>query len=141
MNFFSNLFTNPAEGFLKISLIIIFVNIFLLLIAYYYDLIYKKKLLKKMDAYELSLKDLVEEFRSFELLLVEQKKVLDEYKYNFQRTEQEISRLADSHSSDENITTAINLAKEGLNADEISIKTGLPLEEIEPIIKYHGRQS
>ena len=98
MNFFSNLFTNPAEGFLKISLIIIFVNIFLLLIAYYYDLIYKKKLLKKMDAYELSLKDLVEEFRSFELLLVEQKKVLDAYKYNFQRTEQEISRLADSHS-------------------------------------------
>ena len=141
MNFFSNLFTNPSEGFLKISLIIIFANIFLLLIAYYYELIYKKKLLKKMDAYELSLKDLVEEFRSFELLLVEQKKVLDEYKYNFQRTEQEISRLADSHSSDENITTAINLAKEGLNANEISTKTGLPLEEIEPIIKYHGRQS
>ena len=141
MNFFSNLFTNPAEGFLKISLIIIFINILLLLIAYYYDLIYKKKLLKKMDAYELSLKDLVEEFRSFELLLVEQKKVLDDYKYNFQRTEQEISRLADSHSSDENITTAINLAKEGLNADEISAKTGFPLEEIEPIIKYHGRQS
>ena len=139
MNFFSNLFTNPTEGFLKISLIIIFVNIFLLLVAYYYDLVYKKKLLKKMDAYELSLKDLVEEFRSFELLLVEQKKILDEYKYNFQRTEQEISRLADSHSSDKNITTAISLAKEGLNADEISAKTGLPLEEIEPIIKYHGR--
>ena len=92
-----------------------------------------------MDAYEMSLKDLVEEFRSFELLLVEQKKVLDEYKYNFQRTEQELSRLSDSHSSDKNITTAISLAKEGLNAHEISVKTGLPLEEIEPIIKYHGR--
>ena len=33
---------------------------------------------------------------------------------------------------------AISLAKEGLNAEEISVKTGLPLEEIEPIIKYHG---
>ena len=30
---FSNLFTNPAEGFLKISLIIIFINILLLLIV------------------------------------------------------------------------------------------------------------
>lgn len=138
MSFFSNLFDNPAEGFLKIALAIIFLNVILVLISYYYDLIFKKKLLKKLNSYEDSLKDLVEEFRSFELLLIEQKKTLEEYKYNFHRTEQEIARLADSHSSDKNITTAINLAKEGLQAEEISSKTGLPLEEIVPIVKYHG---
>ncbi len=139
MSFFSNLFDDPAEGFLKITLAIIFINVILVLISYYYDLIFKKKLHKKLDSYEDSLKDLVEEFRSFELLLIEQKKTLEEYKYNFHRTEQEIARLADSHSSDKNITTAINLAKEGLQAEEISSKTGLPLEEIVPIVKYHGR--
>ena len=138
MSFFSNLLDDPAEGFLKITLAIIFINVILVLISYYYDLIFKKRLIKKLNSYEDSLKDLVEEFRSFELLLIEQKKTLEEYKYNFHRTEQEIARLADSHSSDKNITTAINLAKEGLQAEEISTKTGLPIEEIVPIVKYHG---
>lgn len=138
MDFFSDLFSNPSEGFLKVALLIVFLNVILLVVSYYYDLVFKNKLLRKINSYEDSLKDLVEEFRSFELLLTEQKKTLEEYKYNFQRTEQEISRLADSQSSDKNITMAISLAKEGLNAEEISVKTGLPLEEIEPIIKYHG---
>ena len=64
--------------------------------------------------------------------------MLDEHKYIFNRMEQEISRLADSLNNDENITSAISLAKEGLSVSEISKKTGIPSEEIEPIVKYHG---
>ena len=109
--------------------------------SYYYDKQSKKQLDNKIKAYEGSLKDLVEEFRSFEVMLIEQKKILDEYKYNFHRTEQEISRLADSHSSEKNVTLAINLAKKGLDAESISKETGLPIEEINPIIKYHGVSS
>ena len=55
--------------------------------------------------------------------------------------EQEISRLADSLNSDENITAAISLAKEGLSVSEISKRTGIPIEEVEPIVRYHGNNN
>ena len=140
MNFLESLFKdNPSDIFLKFTLLIITVNIIIISVSYYYDYINKKHLLKRIEQFENSLKDLVEEFRSFELLLTNQKKTLEEYKYNFLRTEQEISRLADSHSNEQNLTQAINLAKEGLGAEEISRKTNLPVEDIEPIIKYHGK--
>lgn len=140
MNFLESLFKdNPSDIFLKFTLLVIIVNIIIISVSYYYDYINKKHLLKRIEQFENSLKDLVEEFRSFELLLTNQKKTLEEYKYNFLRTEQEISRLADSHSNEQNLTQAINLAKEGLGAEEISRKTNLPIEDIEPIIKYHGK--
>jgi hypothetical protein len=47
--------------------------------------------------------------------------------------------LADSSQGDSNITNAIKMANEGKSIDEISQKTGMTKEEIEPIIKYHGR--
>ena len=81
------------------------------------------------DQYQAKIVDRLEEL---------QKEILDEHKYIFNRMEQEISRLADSLNNDENITSAISLAKEGLSVSEISKKTGIPSEEIEPIVKYHG---
>ena len=139
MDFLIDLFElNDAKNFFNIIVFILVINIILIFISYYYDKLSKEKLDKRFKAYETSLKDFVEEFRSFEVMLVEQKKILDEYKYNFQRTEQEISRLADSHSSEQNVTLAINLAKKGLDAESISKQTGLPIEEVNPIIKYHG---
>ena len=67
------------------------------------------------------------------------KKILNEYKYTLERLDQEISRLADSSKGDSNITEAIKMANEGKTIDEISELTGLSKEEIEPIIKFHGR--
>lgn len=92
-----------------------------------------------MSAFERSLKDLVEEFRSFELLFNEQKKTLEDYKFVLNDTQQEISRLADSLKNEKNITSAISLAKEGLTVEEISSQTGIPPEEVEPIVRYHGK--
>ncbi|MBK93647.1 MAG: hypothetical protein CMP33_05355 [Rickettsiales bacterium] len=139
MDFLINLFElKDAKNFFNLIVFILVVNIILIFISYYYDKLSKERHDKRFKAYESSLKDLVEEFRSFEVMLVEQKKTLDEYKYNFQRIEQEISRLADSHSSEQNVTLAINLAKKGLDAESISKQTGLPIEEVNPIIKYHG---
>ena len=48
-------------------------------------------------------------------------------------------RLADSNKGDSNITTAIQMANQGRSLDEISSATGLSREEIEPILKYHGK--
>ena len=139
MDFLINLFElKDAKKFFNVIVFILVINIILIFISYYYDKLSKEKYDKRFKAYETSLKDLVEEFRSFEVMLVEQKKTMDEYKYNFQRIEQEISRLADSHSSEQNVTLAINLAKKGLDAKSISEQTGLPIEEVNPIIKYHG---
>ena len=139
MDFLIDLFElKDAKNFFNLIVFILVINIILIFISYYYDKLSKEMYDKRFKAYETSLKDLVEEFRSFEVMLVEQKKTMDEYKYNFQRIEQEISRLADSHSSEQNVTLAINLAKKGLDAESISKQTGLPIEEVNPIIKYHG---
>lgn len=124
--------------FLMITFIVTFV---LISFGFIYDYNNKKIHIRKIESFERSLKDLVEEFRSFELLFTEQKKTLEEHKYSFNRIEQEISRLADSLNSDSNITTAINLAKEGLNVEEISKRTGIPIEEVEPIVKFHGNHN
>ena len=55
------------------------------------------------------------------------------------RLDQEISRLADSSKGDSNITNAIKMANEGKTIEEISQITGMTKEEIEPIIKFHGK--
>ena len=140
MESFILLFTNhPEKTFAYITLIITAICFFLIGASYYYDYIVKNKFLKKIDGFDRSLKDLVEEFRSFELMFSEQKEKLDEFKFNLSSMEQEISRLADSLNSDKNITAAISWAKEGRSVTEIANKTGIPIEEVEPIVKYHGK--
>ena len=94
---------------------------------------------KKLNILERAIKDLIEEFRTIELSLSDQKKILNNYKYTLERLDQEISRLADSSEGDSNITNAIKMANQGKSVDEISQTTGMTKEEIEPIIKYHGR--
>ena len=64
---------------------------------------------------------------------------LNDYKYTLEKLDLEISRLADSNKGDSNITTAIQMANQGRSLEEISSATGLSKEEIEPILKYHGK--
>ena len=139
MDFLISLFeNNPEKTFAYFAVIITLFSIVIIGASFYYDYLNKTKLTKKIGSFERSLKDMVEEFRSFELLFSEQKKSHEEYKFILSRIEQEISRLADSMGSEGNITSAISLAKEGYSVNEISEKTGIPKEEIEPIVKYHG---
>ena len=56
-----------------------------------------------------------------------------------ERHNQEISRFGDSLNKDSNITLAIKMANEGKSIDEISNTTGMSSDEIEPIMKYHGK--
>ena len=71
--------------------------------------------------------------------LNEQKKILNDYKYTLDKLDLEISRLADSNKGDSKITAAIQMANQGRSLEEISKSTGLSNEEIEPILKYHGK--
>ena len=130
---------DPLSNIVKILLFIFFISLTLIAFGFYFDFQKNKKNEKKLSILERAIKDLIEEFRTLELSLSDQKKILNEYKYTLERLDQEISRLADSSQGDSNITNAIKMANEGKSIDEISQITGMTKEEIEPIIKYHGR--
>ena len=140
MKFLSDYLEKDPSTNITNLLIFFFVFTFvLIIIAFVYDLSKNKKNHTKISILERAIKDLIEEFRQFELSISDQKKILNEYKYTLERLDQEISRLADSSKGDSNITEAIKMANEGKTIDEISELTGLSKEEIEPIIKFHGR--
>ena len=107
--------------------------------AYFFDYLRNNQNQVKIGILERAIKDLIEEFRSLELNLSEQKKILNDYKYTLEKLDLEISRLADSNKGDSNITTAIQMANRGNTLEEIASATGLSSEEIEPILKYHGK--
>ncbi len=140
MDFLQNFIQlDPINNVVKILLFIFLFSLTLIVIGLYFDFLKNKKNEKKLNILERAIKDLIEEFRTLELSLSDQKKILSDYKYTLERLDQEISRLADSSEGDSNITNAIKMANEGKSIDEISQLTGMTKEEIEPIIKYHGR--
>ncbi|MBS92023.1 MAG: hypothetical protein CMM95_03110 [Rickettsiales bacterium] len=140
MDFLSGIIENDPFGYLsKITLSFFAFSLLIIIGAFYYDFIKNKKNEKKIIILERAIKDLIEEFRSLELSLSEQKKILNDYKYTLERLDHEISRLADSSKEESNITNAIRMANQGKSIEEISQMTGMTKEEIEPIIKFHGK--
>ena len=126
----------------NISTIIVVLTILLLIFvvsAFLFDYFKNDQNSKRTNMLERAIKDLIEEFRSLEINLSEQKKILNDYKYTLEKLDLEISRLADSNKGDSNITTAIQMANQGRSLEEISAATGLNEDEIEPILKYHGK--
>ena len=140
MDFLKNFIQlDPVNNTVKVLLLIFLLSLILIVIGFYLDFLKNKQNEKKLNILERAIKDLIEEFRTIELSLSDQKKILNNYKYTLERLDQEISRLADSSEGDSNITNAIKMANQGKSVDEISQTTGMTKEEIEPIIKYHGR--
>ena len=140
MDFLQNFIQlDPINNTVKVLLLIFLLSLILIVIGFYLDFLKNKQNEKKLNILERAIKDLIEEFRTIELSLSDQKKILNNYKYTLERLDQEISRLADSSEGDSNITNAIKMANQGKSVDEISETTGMTKEEIEPIIKYHGR--
>ena len=140
MNYFNNLIKDDPSGTILTFFLIFTVFILsLVLIAYLVDNKKNKQNLQRIFMLERAIKDLIEEFRSFELLFTDQKKALQDYKYSLEKIDLEIARLADSSSGESKITLAIQMANQGKSVSEISEATNLSTEEVEPIIKYHGK--
>ncbi len=140
MDFLRDYIEKDPSG--NISTIIVILTIILLIFvvsAFLFDYFKNDQNSKKTNMLERAIKDLIEEFRSLEMNLSEQKKILNDYKYTLEKLDLEISRLADSNKGDSNITTAIQMANQGRSLEEISSATGLNEDEIEPILKYHGK--
>ena len=140
MDFLRDYIEKDPSG--NVSSIIIILTILLLILvvsAFIFDYLKNDQNTKRINMLERAIKDLIEEFRSLEMNLSEQKKILNDYKYTLEKLDLEISRLADSNKGDSNITTAIQMANQGRSLEEISSATGLNEDEIEPILKYHGK--
>ena len=140
MDFLKDYIEKDPSG--NISTIIVILTIILLIFvvsAFLFDYFKNDQNSKRTNMLERAIKDLIEEFRSLEINLSEQKKILNDYKYTLEKLDLEISRLADSNKGDSNITTAIQMANQGRSLEEISSATGLNEDEIEPILKYHGK--
>ena len=140
MDFIRDYIEKDPSG--NISTIIVVLTILLLIFvvsAFLFDYFKNDQNSKRTNMLERAIKDLIEEFRSLEINLSEQKKILNDYKYTLEKLDLEISRLADSNKGDSNITTAIQMANQGRSLEEISTATGLNEDEIEPILKYHGK--
>ena len=140
MDFLSDYIEKDPSG--NISTIIVILTILLLIFvvsAFLFDYFKNDQNSKKTNMLERAIKDLIEEFRSLEINLSEQKIILNDFKYTLEKLDLEISRLADSNKGDSNITTAIQMANQGRSLEEISSATGLNEDEIEPILKYHGK--
>ena len=140
MDFLKDYIEKDPAG--NVSTIIVVLTILLLIFvvsAFLFDYLKNEQNLKTTNMLERAIKDLIEEFRSLEINLSEQKKILNDYKYTLEKLDLEISRLADSNKGDSNITTAIQMANQGRSLEEISSATGLNEDEIEPILKYHGK--
>ena len=140
MNFLNDLIRNDPSGTIfTFFLVFTIIIISLVLIAYLIDHRKNKQNLQRIFMLERAIKDLIEQFRAFELLFSDQKKTIQDYKYLLEKIDLEIARLADSSSGESKITLAIQMANQGKSVSEISEATNLSTEEVEPIIKYHGK--
>ena len=140
MDFLRDFIEKDPSG--NISSIIVILTILLLIFvisAFLFDYVKNDQNSKRTNMLERAIKDLIEEFRSLEINLSEQKKILNDYKYTLEKLDLEISRLADSNKGDSKITTAIQMANQGRDLEEITSATGLSKEEVDPILKYHGK--
>ena len=66
-----------------------------------------------------------------------------EYKYtaflqNYEHSKVELARLAEAMGGESQLTKAIDLARGGASAEEITLATGLGEDEANAIVKFHG---
>ena len=104
MDFLRDYIEKDPSG--NISTIIVVLTILLLIFvvsAFLFDHFKNDQNSKRTNMLERAIKDLIEEFRSLEINLSEQKKILNDYKYTLEKLDLEISRLADSNKGDSNI--------------------------------------
>ena len=61
-----------------------------------------------------------------------------EFSENYELSKVELSRLAEAMGGESQLTKAIDLARGGASAEEITLATGLGEDETSAIVKFHG---
>ena len=61
-----------------------------------------------------------------------------EFLQNYEHSKDELARLAEAMGGESQLTKAIDLARGGASAEEITLATGLGEDEANAIVKFHG---
>ena len=61
-----------------------------------------------------------------------------EFSENYELSKLELARLAEAMGGESQLTKAIDLARGGASAEEITLATGLGGDEVSAIVKFHG---
>ena len=61
-----------------------------------------------------------------------------EFSQNYEHSKVELARLAEAMGGESQLTKAIDLARGGASAEEITLATGLDEDEASAIVKFHG---
>ena len=61
-----------------------------------------------------------------------------EFLENYEHSKVELARMAETMGGESQLTKAIDLARGGANAKEITLTTGLAEDEATAIVKFHG---
>ena len=61
-----------------------------------------------------------------------------EFSENYEHSKVELARLAEAMGGESQLTKAIDLARGGASAEEITLATGLGEDEASTIVKFHG---
>jgi len=61
-----------------------------------------------------------------------------EFSENYEHSKVELARLAEAMGGESQLTKAIDLARGGASAEEITLTTGLGEDEASAIVKFHG---
>ena len=61
-----------------------------------------------------------------------------EFLENYQQSKEELARMAETMGGESQMTKAIDLARGGADAKEITLATGLAEDEATAIVKFHG---
>ena len=61
-----------------------------------------------------------------------------EFLENYQHSKEELARMAETMGGESQLTKAIDLARGGADAKEITLATGLAEDETTAIVKFHG---
>ena len=61
-----------------------------------------------------------------------------EFSENYELSKVELARLAEAMGGESQLTKAIDLARGGASAEEITLATGLGEDETSAIVKFHG---
>jgi len=140
MYYFVEQLQNPA--------ILIFVAVALILITAIVlgmILVRQNRCLEQLRAMSDSLSQLHESFVRTNLNLesvVSRLQMLEgqyaEFSENYEQSKLELARLAENMGGESQLTKAIDLARGGADAKEITLVTGLGDDEAQAIVKFHG---
>ena len=137
-----NLFIqNISISTIELAMLIMIISFLLILIAFFSN---QKGIKSKLDKLEQNLSKintLVNEMNSgygiIDKNLSSSKEDLTTINETIRSIQKDIGKKSDENLSEQNINKAVDLAKLGVDIEEISSKTGLSEEQIETLIKFH----